>query len=153
MASGSGVILDPPPPARREVFFIPRKSQRHESGLARVPFTEKSMKLRAVAIAACLVGTGTYARAYDYVESRGYRHWCQLSCERKGIHVPKPDEVKPGEAKSGEAKNRAVKIIDENDLAWEPPAGVKWQVVPEKPAQANTNLFRPSAIANQDSRQ
>jgi hypothetical protein len=100
------------------------------------------MKLRAVAMAACLVGTGTYARAYDYVDSQGYRHWCQLSCERKGIHVPKPDEVKP----------RAVKIIGENDLAWEPPAGVKWQVVPEKPAQANTNLFRPSAIANQDSR-
>jgi hypothetical protein len=115
------------------------------------------MKLRAVAMAACLVGTGTYARAYDYVDSQGYRHWCQLSCERKGIHVPKPDEVKSGEVKSGEVKSgevkpRAVKIIDENDLAWEPPAGVKWQVVPEKPAQANTNLFRPSAIANQDSR-
>jgi hypothetical protein len=131
------------------------------------------MKLRAVAMAACLVGTGTYARAYDYVDSQGYRHWCQLSCERKGIHVPKPDEVKSGEVKSGEVKSgevksgevksgevksgevkpRAVKIIDENDLAWQPPAGVKWQVVPEKPAQANTNLFRPSAIANQDSRQ
>ena len=103
------------------------------------------MKLRALAIAALLVGTATYARAYDYVDSRGYRHWCQLSCERKGIHVPKPDEVKSGEG-------RSVKVIDDNDLAWEPPAGVKWQVVPEKPAQANTNLFRPSAIANQDSR-
>ena len=117
-----------------------------------LPFTEQSMKLRAVAIAAFLVGTGTYARAYDYVDSRGYRHWCQLSCERKGIHVPKSDEVKTGEVKSGEVKTRAVKVTDENDLAWEPPAGVKWQVVPEQPAQANTNLFRPSAIANQDSR-
>ena len=115
------------------------------------------MKLRALAIAAFLVGTGTYARAYDYVDSRGYRHWCQLSCERKGIHVPKSDEVKTdevksGQVKSGEVKTRAVRVIDENDLAWEPPAGVKWQVVPEKPAQANTNMFRPSAIANQDSR-
>jgi hypothetical protein len=109
------------------------------------------MKLRAVAIAAFVVGTGTYARAYEYVDSRGYRHWCQLSCERKGIHVPKSDEVKSGEVKSGEG--RSVKVVDENDLAWEPPAGVKWQVVPEEPAQANRSLFKPSGIANQGSRQ
>jgi hypothetical protein len=120
------------------------------------------MKLRAAAMAACLVGTGTCARAYDYVDSKGYRHWCQLSCERKGIHVPKPGEVKPGEVKpgevkagevkSGEVKPRAVKVIDENDLAWEPPPGVKWQVVPEKPSRADTKLFKPSAVAKQDTR-
>jgi hypothetical protein len=123
-------------------------------------------------MAACLVGTGTCARAYDYVDSKGYRHWCQLSCERKGIHVPKPGEVKPGEVnpgevksgevkpgevkpgevKSGEVKPRAVKVIDENDLAWEPPPGVKWQVVPEKPSRADTKLFKPNAVANQDTR-
>jgi hypothetical protein len=105
------------------------------------------MKLRAAAMAACLVGTGTYARAYDYVDAKGYRHWCQLSCERKGIHVPKP-----GEVKSSEVKSRAVKVIDENDLAWEPPPGVKWQVVPEKPSRADANLFKPRAIAEQDTR-
>jgi hypothetical protein len=115
------------------------------------------MKLRAVAIAACLVGTGTPARAYDYVDSRGYRHWCQLSCERKGIHVPKPGEVqagevKAGEVKAGEVKPRAVRVIDENDLAWEPPPGVKWQVVPEKPSRADTKLFKPNAVAKQDAR-
>ena len=103
------------------------------------------MKLRAAAMAACLVGSGSYARAYDYVDSRGYRHWCQLSCERKGIHVPNP-----GEIKSGEAKPRPVKALDENDLAWEPPRGVKWQVVPEPPSRADTSLFKPSAIAKQD---
>jgi hypothetical protein len=80
------------------------------------------MKLRAVAMAACLVGTGTYARAYDYVDSQGYRHWCQLSCERKGIHVPKPDEVKSGEVKSGEVKSgevkpRAVRTARRNEMA------------------------------------
>ncbi|MEA2839927.1 MAG: hypothetical protein QOF41_1257 [Methylobacteriaceae bacterium] len=110
------------------------------------------MKLRAAAMAACLVGTGTYARAYDYVDAKGYRHWCQLSCERKGIHVPKPGKVKPGEVNSGEIKSRAGKGINENDLAWEPPPGVKWQVVPEKPSHADTNLFKPSAIAKQDTR-
>jgi hypothetical protein len=105
------------------------------------------MKLRAAAIAACLVGTVTSARAYDYLDARGYRHWCQLSCERNGIHVPKP-----GEVKSGEVKPREGKVIDQNDLAWEPPRGVKWQVVPEKPSRADTNLFKPSAIAKQDTR-
>jgi hypothetical protein len=135
------------------------------------------MKLRAAAMAACLVGTGTAARAYDYVDSRGYRHWCQLSCERKGIHVPKSGEVKSGEGKSGEGKSGEVKsgevksdevksdevksgevkprqrkVIDENDLAWEPPPGVKWQVVPETPSRANTKLFKPGEIAKQDKR-
>jgi hypothetical protein len=115
------------------------------------------MKLRAAAMAACLVGTGTCARAYDYLDSKGYRHWCQLSCERKGIHVPKPGEVKPGEGKSGQVKSgevkpRAVKVIDENDLAWEPPPGVKWQSVPEKPSRADTKSFKPSAVAKQDTR-
>jgi hypothetical protein len=105
------------------------------------------MKLRAAAMAACLVGTGTYARAYDYLDSRGYRHWCQLSCERKGIHVPKLGEVRPGEVRPREGK-----VIDESDLAWQPPPGVKWQVVPEKPSRADTNLFKPSAIAKQDTR-
>jgi hypothetical protein len=150
------------------------------------------MKLRAMAIAVCLVGTGTYARAYDYLDSRGYRHWCQSSCERKGIHVPKSDDAKSGDVKSGEtvarsgetgaksgetgakpgetgakpgetaaksggaksgdavAKSREVKSIDENDLAWQPPRGVKWQVVPEKPARADTNLFKPDDIAKDD---
>lgn len=100
------------------------------------------MKLRAVAMAACLVGTGSYARAYDYLDSRGYRHWCQLSCERKGVRVPN--------SRDAVAKPRDVKVIDENDLAWEPPPGVKWQVVPETPARAAPNLFKPSAVANQD---
>jgi hypothetical protein len=126
------------------------------------PFTEKTMKLRAAAMAACLVGTGTAARAYDYVDSRGYRHWCQLSCERKGIHVPKSGEVKSDEVKSGEVKSDEVKsgevkprqrkVIDENDLAWEPPRGVKWQVVPETPSRADTKLFKPGEIAKQDKR-
>jgi hypothetical protein len=111
-------------------------------------FTEKSMKLRVAAMAACLVGTGTAARAYEYLDSRGYRHWCQLSCERKGIHVPKSGEVKSGEVKPP----REVKVVDENDLAWEPPPGVKWQVVREKPSRADTKLFKPSAIAKQDTR-
>jgi uncharacterized low-complexity protein len=120
------------------------------------------MKLRAAAMAACLVGTGTAARAYDYVDSRGYRHWCQLSCERKGIHVPKSGEGKSGEVKSGEVKSDEVKsgevkprqrkVIDENDLAWEPPPGVKWQVVPETPSRADTKLFKPGEIAKQDKR-
>ena len=109
--------------------------------------TERPMKLRAVAIAACLVGTGTPARAYDYVDSRGYRHWCQSSCEGKGIHVPKS-----GEVKSSEVKPRQGKAIDENDLAWEPPPGVKWQLVPEKPSRADTKLFKPNAVAKQDAR-
>jgi hypothetical protein len=108
-------------------------------------------------MAACLVGTGTCARAYDYLDSRGYRHWCQLSCERKGIHVPKSGEVKSGEVKSGEVKSGEVKsgevkVVDENDLAWEPPPGVKWQVVPEKPSRADTKLFKPSAVAKQAAR-
>jgi hypothetical protein len=110
------------------------------------------MKLRVAVMAACLVGTGTPARAYDYVDSRGYRHWCQLSCERKGIHVPKSGEVKSGEIKSGAVKPRQGKVIDENDLAWEPPPGVKWQVLPEKPSRADTKLFKPSAVAKQDTR-
>jgi hypothetical protein len=110
------------------------------------------MKLRAVAIAACILGSGTYARAHDYVDSRGYRHWCQSSCERKGIHVPKSGEVKSSEVKSSEVKPRQGKVIDENDLAWEPPPGVKWQVVPEKSSRADTNLFKPGAIAKQDTR-
>ena len=109
--------------------------------------TERSMKMQVLAIAACLVGTGTYARAYDYVDARGYRHWCQLSCERKGIHVPKSDQVK-----SGGLKAPAGKIVDESDLAWEPPPGVKWQVVPEAPAPSERSLFRPSAVAKQDPR-
>jgi hypothetical protein len=114
------------------------------------------MKLRAVAMAACLVGTGSYARAYDYVDARGYRHWCQLSCERKGIHVPKPGERKPGEIKSGELrsdelKSRRGKVVDENDLAWEPPAGVKWQVVPEE-ASADMKSFKSRAVAKQNTR-
>lgn len=101
------------------------------------------MKLRAAAIAACLVGTGTSACAYEYLDSRGYRHWCQLSCESKGIHVPKSETVKP---------RPEAKIIDENELAWEPPPGVKWQVVPEKPSRADTKPFKPSAVAKQDTR-
>jgi hypothetical protein len=109
------------------------------------------MKLRAVAMAACLVGTGSYARAYDYVDARGYRHWCQLSCERKGIHVPKPGDIKSGEIRSDEPKSRQGKVVDENDLAWEPPPGVKWQVVPEK-SPANTKSFKPSAVAKQTTR-
>jgi hypothetical protein len=100
------------------------------------------MKMRAAAMAACLVGTGNYARAYDYVDSRGYRHWCQLSCERLGVRVPKAGAVKPREGK----------VVDENDLAWEPPTGIKWQVVPEKPMRADTRLFKPSAVAEQDTR-
>jgi hypothetical protein len=119
------------------------------------------MKLRAVAMAACLVGTGSYARAYDYVDARGYRHWCQLSCERKGIHVPKPGELKPGELKPGEiksselrsdeVKSRRGKVVDENDLAWEPPAGVKWQVVPEE-ASADMKSLKSRAVAKQNTR-
>jgi len=108
------------------------------------------MKLRAVAMAACLVGTASYARAYDYVDARGYRHWCQLSCERKGIHVPKPGEIKSGEVKSDEIKSRQSKVVDENDLAWEPPPGVKWQVVPEKSSGGSKSL-NPSAVAKQTS--
>ena len=125
------------------------------------------MKLRAAVIAACLVGIGTPAPAYEYLDSRGYRHWCQLSCERRGIHVPKadeaksdevksgevkPDAVKSGEVKSGEVKPRRGKVVDENDLAWEPPPGVKWQVVPETPPRADTKLFRPDAVGKQDTR-
>ena len=119
------------------------------------------MKLRAVAMAACLVGTGSYARAYDYVDARGYRHWCQLSCERKGIHVPKlgevkpgeikPGEIKSGEVKSGEVKSRQGKVVDENDLAWEPPPGVKWQVVPDK-SSGDSKSLNPSAVAKQTTR-
>jgi hypothetical protein len=100
------------------------------------------MKLRAVAMAACLVGSGTYARAYEYLDARGYRHWCQLSCERKGVRVPS--------SRDAVAKPQDVKVIDENDLAWEPPPGIKWQVVPDKPARAGINLFKPGAIANED---
>ena len=117
------------------------------------------MKLRAAAVAVCLVGTVTCARAYEYVDSRGYRHWCQLSCERLGIRVPKSGEVKSGEVKSGavksgevkseEPKRREVKVIDENDLAWEPPPGVKWQPVPENSAGADTKLFKPRPVAKQ----
>ena len=100
------------------------------------------MKLRAAAMAACLIGTGSYARAYDYVDSRGYRHWCQLSCASKGIHVPKAGEIKPGD----------VKAVDENDLAWEPPPGVKWQVVPERPLRANAKVPKPKAAAAEETR-
>jgi hypothetical protein len=69
--------------------------------------------LRAAAAAALVLGSASYAQAYDYVDARGYRHWCRdASCaERKG------------------------KVVDENDLAWQPPPGVKWQVV-EEPAKS-----------------
>jgi hypothetical protein len=69
--------------------------------------------LRAAAAAALVLGSASYAQAYDYVDARGYRHWCRdANCaERKG------------------------KAVDENDLAWQPPPGVKWQVV-EEPAKS-----------------
>ena len=69
--------------------------------------------LRAAAAAALVLGSASYAQAYDYLDARGYRHWCRdASCaERKG------------------------KVVDENDLAWQPPPGVKWQVV-EEPAKS-----------------
>jgi hypothetical protein len=54
---------------------------------------------------------------YDYVDARGFRHWChQANCgERKG------------------------KAVDENNLAWEPPPGATWQAVdePEKSTRAD----------------
>ena len=68
----------------------------------------------AAAIAAFVLGSAGYAQAYDYVDSRGYRHWChQASC--------------------GDRKN---KVADENDLSWEPPPGVEWQMIdnPSEPA-------------------
>ena len=69
--------------------------------------------LRAAAAAALVLGSASYAQAYDYVDARGYRHWCRdVNCaERKG------------------------KVVDENDLAWQPPPGVKWQIV-EEPAKS-----------------
>jgi ferric-dicitrate binding protein FerR (iron transport regulator) len=69
--------------------------------------------LRAAAAAALVLGSASYAQAYDYVDAHGYRHWCHHSnCgERKG------------------------KAVDENDLSWQPPPGVKWQVV-EEPAKS-----------------
>jgi hypothetical protein len=105
------------------------------------------MILRAVAMAACLVGAGTSACAYEYLDSRGYRHWCQLSCEQMGIHVPKA-----GEDKSPGVGPRQGKVVSEDDLAWEPPPGVKWQVVPESPSRARVNLFTPGAVAKDDTR-
>lgn len=122
------------------------------------------MKLAAAAIAAaCLLGSVTSARAYEYLDSRGYRHWCQLSCARLGVHVPKPGEAKADQAKSGEVKSveikpgevksRRARLVDENDLAWEPPPGVKWQELPDIPAAPNTKLFKPRAVATEDRRQ
>lgn len=137
------------------------------------------MKLRAAVMAACLLGSGTLAQAYEYLDSRGYRHWCQSSCERLGVRVPKSSEAKSGDAKSGDAKSGEAKsgeaksgdvksgevksgqvkpgdgrVIDENDLAWEPPRGVKWQVVPEKPPSAGAELkaSKPGAVAKQETR-
>jgi hypothetical protein len=73
--------------------------------------------LKAAAAAALVLGSASYAQAYDYVDDRGYRHWCHhANCaERKG------------------------KAVDENDLSWEPPPGVKWQAVdnPAKSARAD----------------
>jgi uncharacterized low-complexity protein len=135
---------------------------------------EEAMKLAAAAIAAaCLLGSVTSARAYEYFDSRGYRHWCQLSCARLGVHVPKPGEAKADQAKSGEAKSgdvksgeiksgeikpgevksRPARVVDENDLAWEPPPGVKWQELPDIPAAPNTKLFKPRAVATENPRQ
>jgi hypothetical protein len=73
--------------------------------------------LRAAAVAALVLGSVAHVQAYDYVDSRGYRHWChQANCA-----------------------DRKSKVVDENDLAWEPPPGVKWQVVddPAKSARAD----------------
>lgn len=67
--------------------------------------------LRAAAAAAIVLGSASYAQAYDYVDARGYRHWCH-------------------DANCAEGK-----VVDENDLAWQPPPGVKWQVV-EEPAKS-----------------
>ena len=72
--------------------------------------------LRAAA-AALVLGSASYAQAYDYVDARGYRHRCHHeNCTAR--------------------KDRAA---DENDLSWEPPPGVKWQAVhePEKSARAD----------------
>jgi ferric-dicitrate binding protein FerR (iron transport regulator) len=73
--------------------------------------------LRAAAVAALVLGSASYAQAYDYVDSRGYRHWCHHA----------------------NCADRKSKVVDENDLAWEPPPGVKWQVVddPAKSARAD----------------
>ncbi|MBV8849991.1 MAG: hypothetical protein JOZ16_10465 [Methylobacteriaceae bacterium] len=141
-------------------------------------------KLRTVAITASLLIGATYAQAYDYVDSRGYRHWCQSSCASKGIHVPKPgEEAKAGETNAGEvqasevvarevdarqtntrqAKRRERRAVDESNLAWEPPPGVKWQIVPQhpsqeapaqdEPARADASVFTPNTFANKDTRQ
>jgi len=63
------------------------------------------------------LGSASYAQAYDYVDARGFRHWChQANCgERKG------------------------KAVDENNLAWELPPGATWQAVdePEKSTRAD----------------
>ncbi|MBV9065417.1 MAG: hypothetical protein JO004_06580 [Methylobacteriaceae bacterium] len=73
--------------------------------------------LRAAAATALVIGSASYAQAYDYVDSRGQRHWCL------GANCP-------------EHKSKA---IDENNLAWEPPPGVKWQVVPEPKRSARAD--------------
>jgi hypothetical protein len=75
--------------------------------------TRSKKPLRAAAAAALVLGSASYAQAYDYVDARGYRHWCHVAncAERNG------------------------KIVDEKDLAWQPPPGVRWQVV-EEPAKS-----------------
>jgi ferric-dicitrate binding protein FerR (iron transport regulator) len=75
------------------------------------------LPFRAAAAAALVLGSAYYAQAYDYVDARGFRHWChQANCgERNG------------------------KAVDENNLAWEPPPGATWQAVdePEKSTRAD----------------
>jgi hypothetical protein len=76
--------------------------------------TSRAHLLRAAAVATLLLSSASYAQAYDYVDAHGYRHWCH-------------------QANCGDRKNKAV---DENDLAWQPPPGVKWQVV-DDPAKSS----------------
>ena len=73
--------------------------------------------LRAAAAAALVLGSASYAQAFDYVDARGYRHWCH----------------------HGNCAARKDRAANENDLSWEPPPGVKWQAVhePEKSARAD----------------
>jgi hypothetical protein len=73
----------------------------------------RTQLLRAAAMAALVLSSASYAQAYDYVDTHGYRHWCH-------------------KAGCADRKNKGV---DENDLSWEPPPGVKWQVV-EDPAKS-----------------
>jgi len=72
--------------------------------------------LRAAAAAALVLGSASYAQAYDYVDTRGFRHWCHRDncAEHKGK-------------------------TPENDLSWEPPPGVKWQAVPEPEKSARAD--------------